>query len=132
MSRTLLNFWLDVTLLTLFLAELWLAFVVRFVFPPGTLAEGWRLWGWTYDQWCELQFGALCLFTLGILLHVMLHWTWICGVVTSQLLRARGGHKRQLTDGERTLYGVGLLVVVFHLLGLGLAVATLTVQQPSL
>lgn len=91
MSRTLLNFWLDTTLLALFLAWFWLGFVVRFVFPPGTLAEGWLLWGLTFDQWFEFEFWAACLFALAVLLHIMLHWTWVCGVITSRLIRRHDG-----------------------------------------
>lgn len=132
MSRTLLNFWLDTTLLVLFLSWLWLAFVVRFVFPPGTLAEGWTLWGLTFDQWFEFEFWALCLFALAVLVHIMLHWTWICGVITSRLLRRRDGTKRQWSDGERTLFGVGLMVVLFNVLGLAFAAAMLMVQRPGM
>jgi len=130
MSRTLLNFWLDVVLLLLFSSLLWCIFVIRFVFPPGTAASGWSLWGWTYDQWFDFQFGCACAMALAVLVHVMLHWTWVCGVITSRLLPKRET-KRLWGDGERTLVGVGLLVVLFNLLGLAFAVATLSVQAPT-
>ena len=105
---------------------------MRFVFPPGTLAEGWLLWGLTYDQWFEFEFWALCVFALAVLIHIMLHWTWVCGVITSRLLRSRDGTKRQWTDGERTLFGVGLMVVLFNVLGLAFAAAMLMVQRPGM
>lgn len=130
MSKTLWNFWLDATLLVLFLSSLWATFVIRFVFPPGTLASGWVLWSATYDQWVESQFWLLCLFAFAVLIHVMLHWTWVCGVVTSKMLRKREGKKRQWTDGERTLVGVGLMVVILHVLGIGFAAAKMMVQGP--
>ena len=132
MSRTLLNFWLDTALLVLFLSWVWLVFVVRFVFPPGTLAQGWLLWGLTFDQWLEIEFWTLCLFALAVLIHIMLHWTWVCGVITSRLIRRRDGTKRQWTDGERTLFGVGLMVVLFNILGLAFAAAMLMVQRPGM
>ncbi len=131
MSRTLLNFWVDVVLLVLFLATLWLTFAIRFVFPPGTLAAGWSLWGASYDQWLELQFWTLCLFGGAVLLHVMLHWTWVCGVIAGRFFRAADGKKRQWNDGQRTLFGVGLMVVLFNLLGIGFAAAMLMVQAPG-
>jgi hypothetical protein len=131
MSRAVLNFWLDVILLVTFLAGLWSILVIRVVFPPGTTAGGWRLWGLTYDNWFDLQFGLWCGFALSVLLHVMLHWTWVCGFVTSRMLRSDHGKKRQLTDGERTLFGVGLLVLVFTILGVGLAAAMFTVTTPG-
>lgn len=130
MQRTLINFWLDLTLLILFLAGLWSSFVIRFVFPPGTLADGWFLWGWTYDQWTDFRFLLICLFALAVLVHVMLHWSWVCGVITSRLLRRTDGKRRHWDDGTRTLYGVGLLVVLFNILGLAFAAAVLSVQGP--
>jgi hypothetical protein len=131
MSRTLWNFWLDVLLLCTLLVAMWCVFVLRFVFPPGTLANGWVLWGWSYDQWFQFQFSVWALFALLILVHLMLHWTWVCGVISSKLLRGRDDTKRQWSDGERTLVGVGLLVVLCNLLGIGFAVAVLMVQGPS-
>ncbi len=131
MQRTLINFWLDVTLLILFLAVLWSSFVIRFVFPPPTLAQGWRLWGWTYDHWDDFQFVLISVFASAVLVHVMLHWSWVCGVITSRLLSKKDGKRRNWEDGTRTLYGVGLLVVLVNILGLAFAAAVLTVQGPS-
>jgi len=131
MPRTLINFWLDALLLALFLTTLWATFVIRFIFPPGTLAAGWTLWGANFDQWLEFQFVAFCLFAMAILVHVMLHWTWVCGVIAGRFLRQRNGKKRLWNDGQRTLLGVGLMVLVFNLLGLGFAAAVLMVRAPG-
>lgn len=132
MQRTLLNFWLDATLLLVFLAVLWLTFVLRLVFPPATVAAGWRLWGWSYDQLDQLRFVTTCLFGGAVLLHIMLHWSWVCGVITSRLLRRREGEKkRQWSDGIRTLYGVGLLLAILHALGIAFAAAVLMINSPS-
>ena len=127
LSRTTINFWLDTLLLLLFLVLSWVAVVTRFIFPPGPDATGWRLWGWDYDHWCGIQFAVLCTLGLAILIHVMLHWTWVCGVVASRL-----GQKKSASrdDGSRTLWGVGLLIVVFNLVGLAVAAATLMVEAP--
>lgn len=127
---TIINFWLDAALAVQFLAALWTAFVTRFVFPPPTSAAGWTLWGFTYNQWSELTFVLLCGFGLGVLVHVMLHWSWVCGVAASKLLAWKRGPRRALEDGERTLLGVGLVVVILNVLGGALAYATLTVQGP--
>jgi hypothetical protein len=130
MSRTILNFWLDVLLLLSFAFGLWAAVVVRVVFPPGTAATGWRLWGFTFDQWWDFQFTLLCVFALTVVVHVMLHWTWVCGIVSSRLFRDRDGAKRQWTDGERTLLGVALLVALMIVMGVPLAAAMFSVQSP--
>ena len=105
-SRTLVNFWLDVLLGVMFVALSITAVIVQFVFPPGVAARGAALWGMNYGQWCGLQFAVLAIFGLGVLLHVMLHWTWICSVVTKRVL----GNSELPDDGIRTIYGVGLLI----------------------
>lgn len=129
MGRALLNFWLDVILLISFVVSLWAAAVIRVCFPPGTVAHGWSLWGFSFDQWWDFQFAMQCLFAFAVLLHVMLHWTWVCGIVTSRLWRSADG-KRQWSDGERTLLGVGVLVVIMVVTGIPLAAAMFTVQNP--
>jgi hypothetical protein len=127
-TRTDLNFWLDALLLLLFLQLTWVSIVVRYVFPPGTDARGWRLWGGDYDRWCGLQFALLVVFAAALLLHVMLHWSWVCGVVASRL----GANKNALRDdGSQTLWGVGLIIVLANLVGLAVAAAAFSIVAPA-
>jgi hypothetical protein len=128
MSRTVINFLLDATLMMVFCALVSSAVIVRFIFPPGPDARGWSLWALTYDHWASLQFALVALLALGILLHVMLHWNWVCGVVATRLARDK---KAKLDEGSQTLYGVGLLIVLFNLLGLIIAFAVLSVRSPN-
>jgi hypothetical protein len=58
MSRALVNFLLDTLLLMAFAMLVWSGVIVRFVFPPGTDAKGWYLWGLGYDQWATVQDGG--------------------------------------------------------------------------
>ena len=128
-SRTMVNFLLDSVLLLVFLSLVWIGFVVRFVFPKGTAADGWTLWSYGYDEWSEMQFWVLCLLMLGILVHVMLHWSWICGVVTSRMPR-RDGKPVRWDDGTRTIFGVGLIIVIVNVLGVLMAIASFMVRSP--
>lgn len=128
-SRTGVNFLLDCALLVVFLKLAWISVVLRFVFPAGTAAAGWTLWGYGYDDWAAFQFGLLCVFALGILVHLMLHWSWVCGVLSNRLSRWRGEPLR-LDDGTQTLYGVGLLIVALNVVGLAIAAAALTIRMP--
>ncbi len=125
-SRTLINFWLDTILMLAFVALSIIAVIVQFVFPPGVAAKGWLLWGMNYGQWCSLQFAVLCILGFGVVVHVMLHWTWVCGVVVRKLLR-----RRDLPDdGIRTIYGVGLLITLLLAAATVIGIAMLTIQMP--
>ena len=127
---TLLNFWVDLALLVVFLGLLWVSVVVRFVFPAASAAAGWTLWGWTLDHWLQLQFGLLGVLTFGIVVHLMLHWSWVCGVFFGRIWR-RHEAKPLPDDGTRTIYGVGFMIVLLNILGLLIAIATLSVQGPA-
>ncbi|MEZ6130744.1 MAG: hypothetical protein R3C59_18825 [Planctomycetaceae bacterium] len=105
-SRTLVNFWLDVFLGAVFVALCIVAVIVQFVFPPGVAARGASLWAMNYGQWCSVQFALLSVLGLSVLLHVMLHWTWVCSVLSKRIL----SQAEVPDDGIRTVYGVGLLI----------------------
>ncbi len=125
-SRTVINFWLDSILMLTFVALSITAVIVQFVFPPGVAAKGWLLWGMNYGQWCSLQFGVLCVLGLGVIVHVMLHWAWVCGVVVRKLL-----HRKELPDdGIQTVYGVGLLIALLLTAATVIGFAMLTIQMP--
>lgn len=129
MSRTILNFLLDVALLLIFLSLIWVSTVLRFVFPPPTGAAGWTLWGFGYDAWANLQFNIVCLIILAVLVHVMLHWSWVCGVIAARLLGRKGAAARG-DDGTQTLYGVATLTGLLLLLGGLILAARVAVQAP--
>lgn len=133
LTKTTVNFWLDCFLLLVFLVLCWSAVIVRFVFPAALRSEGWTLWGMDYQTWSDVQFATLCVLSAGILLHVMLHWTWVCGVVGNYLKKKDAKGKPAGQDsGTRTLWGVGLMIVIFNILGLGIAAAALSIQGPGM
>ncbi len=126
MNRTVFNFLLDALLLLVWMALVWVSCVLRFVFPPGTSARRWTLWGYGYDDWSNVQFQLMALIVLGILLHVMMHWNWVCGVIATRIFRTRA----RADDGSQTLYGVGVLIGILAILGGCLLAAKLSVQPP--
>ena len=128
MSRTAVNFLLDTLLLIVFSCLVATSVIVRFVFPPGTQAQRWSLWGHDYDAWTGLQFNILALLALGIVLHLMLHWNWVCGVAANRLSKWFGRSVR-IDEASQTVYGVGLLVVLFTMIGLVAAAASLQVKS---
>lgn len=126
-SRPLLNLALDFVLMLNFVALAITSGILQFVFPPGVAARGWMLWGLNHSRWSSLQFVMLSVLGLGIVVHVMLHWTWVCGVVVRQVFR-----KNDLPDdGIRTLCGVGLLIGLLLLGAFVTGAATLSIHTPE-
>jgi hypothetical protein len=99
-------------LAALFVALAWLSTIVRFVFPPGQEAFRFRLWGSTIDDWREYQFAAFCGLSFLVVVHVTLHWNWVCSVTNTLIWKRPAGKD----NGARTLIGVGLLLLLLHLL----------------
>jgi hypothetical protein len=130
LSRTALNFFLDLVLFTITVCLLFVSALLRFVFPPPSASAGWTLYGYGFDAWANAQFVLLCLIGVAALLHVMLHWSWVCGVVVTRLLGRKGGQAK-LDDGVRTLYGVAMLIGILVLVGILLGICSLSVQPPT-
>jgi hypothetical protein len=128
MPKTTLNFLLDLLLLLTFMTLAVTAVIVRFVFPPGTQADDWILWGAGYDAWAGLWFNFVAVLALLVLVHVMLHWSWVCGVVAQRLSKWRGKSVR-IDEANQTVYGVGLLVVLFTISGIVIAAAALGLRD---
>ncbi|MBI1349321.1 hypothetical protein GC163_23890 [bacterium] len=112
--KTLINFWLDVGLLILLLIQAWCLTIVALVFPRNDLHS--TIWGGTAADWLDTLFAVFCVFGVAATLHVMLHWSWICGTISTRLL----GRKAGKDDGTQTLIGVGFLILLLH--GLGAAI----------
>jgi hypothetical protein len=125
-STTVFNFWVDACLLMVLSALGWVSVTLQVAFPAPTAAAGWTLWGLTYDQWRDIQFGMLSVFAGGILLHLMLHWKWVCSVMATQILRT----KSRPDDGIQTIYGVATLIVILHVIAAGVLAAMLCVHRP--
>ncbi|MGI9178444.1 MAG: DUF4405 domain-containing protein [Pirellulales bacterium] len=123
-----INLLLDIALLFTFVTLCAAAVIVRFVFPPGPAAKGWTLWSLDYDAWSGIQFGLLATLAVGILVHVMLHWSWVCNVAVSRLARDK---RIRVDDGLQTIYGVGLLIVLLNVIGITVAAAMLTIKGPE-
>ncbi len=130
MSKAAINFLLDAALFVMYGAVVASTVVVRFVFPSAVETAGWSLWSLDYNTWCNVQAGSIAFFTFGVVIHVILHWGWICGFVATHWPR-RDRKPVQVPDGIRTLYGVGLLITVVTVMGMFLAVAVVMIEAPA-
>jgi flagellar biosynthesis protein FlhB len=129
LSRTLVNLLLDALLMLLLCSLIGSACVLQFVFPPGTEAKGWKLWGMDYNAWANCEFATLCVILLAVVVHVMLHWNWVCSVIATRLLKLKGSSSRP-DEGTQTLYGVSTLIAFLSAIGILIATATLSIQSP--
>jgi hypothetical protein len=126
LSMALVNFWLDATLLATVSFVGWVSAMLQIVFPAPTAAVGWELWGLSYNQWHDAQFFSLCLFALLVLVHVMLHWNWVCSVIATQVLRA----KTRPDEGMQTIYGVATMIGLLMIIVGTIIAAILSVKHP--
>ena len=79
-----------------------------------------------FDSCRRGSFGMLCVLGFGVVVHVMLHWAWVCGVVVRKLL-----HRKELPDdGIQTVYGVGLLITLLLTAATVIGFAMLSIQMP--
>lgn len=125
-SKVLINFWLDAALMLAFVALSIVSVITQFVFPPGVNAKGWMLWGMNLNQWNGLQFATLAVLGFGIVVHVMLHWTWVCSVVAKKLMKGK-----EIPDGGlQTVYGVGLLIGLLLTGAVIVGIAMMTIKMP--
>jgi len=129
LTRSAVNFLVDFSLLVTLCTVLWLTAVVQFVFPAGAESAGWTLWGGSYARWQYYHLVATSVFALDVLLHLILHWTWVCGFFTSRLSK-RLGRRITWDEGIKTLYGVGSLIGVLMILGTLLLAAELQIRAP--
>jgi hypothetical protein len=104
-KKTTINLWLNVLAFINFCALAATGAIMRWVLPPGSggrfagggrgMGRGWRggrgaldaagsdegpikvLWGWGRHDWGDLHFWLAVGLIAIILLHLVLHWSWI-------------------------------------------------------
>lgn len=130
LTRAGFNFLVDSLLLLLFLSQLWLTALLHAIFPRAADPQRAVLWGWTRDGWSRALAVVTALLALTVLLHVILHWTWVVNFIVTRAHKLRGVKGPMPPDGVRTLYGVSFLVAILVVLGALLAAAELQIHLP--
>lgn len=111
--RTLTNLWIDLASLIVMLGLAATGGLIHFVLPAGS-GRFRELFGWNRHDIGQVHF-YLAVATVALLvLHVLLHWSWVCCVVAKAL--GRGFPSQRI----RTVWGVGLLLGITLLLVAGL------------
>lgn len=105
MHRGKVNYIVDLLTLAVILAMTATGLILRFALPPGS--RGRVLWDWTRHDWGDLHFWlAAGLFAI-IVLHIALHWAWVCGL--TQRLLSSNPSSRPTSAVKRNLVGLAFL-----------------------
>jgi hypothetical protein len=114
-NRSRLNFTIDLLTLLLMLLMIVTGLVIRYVLPPGSGGRGggWGLvvLGMDRHDWGGLHFWLSVGLVVLLLVHVALHWSWVCGIVR-RWLRRDHSPRGKLSNRALNLSGVGFLVVL--------------------
>ena len=82
MKRSWMNFIIDGITALVAMALVWTGLLLHYLLPPGSGRDGLGLWGLNRHAWGDLHF-CLSLSTLALVaIHVGLHWTWVCTMIT--------------------------------------------------
>ncbi len=113
LRRSTLNFLVDVLALLAIFVMVATGLVIRFALPPGTGGGhgegGLALWGFGRHDWGDVHFWTSVVLGVLLIVHVALHWSWVCMMVKRML---GGAQTDQLRAGACTACGVGFLLVV--------------------
>lgn len=131
LSKNAVNFIVDACVLVSFGFVMWMASILAFVFPAASEASGWTLWGQDLDFWMAAAAGALTVFAVLVLIHLILHWSWVCSFITSRWSQYRG-RRIVWSESYKTVYGVATLIVALTILCLAVAWAQFSVKGPPI
>ncbi len=114
MKRNTIHFCIDVLTLAAFVGLAWTGCLIHYILPPRHgRAKGIEmlLWGWDRHDYGQVHFYLAISALALVLVHVWLHWAWVCSTVASFWDRAK------VPYGKRLIYGL----IVFLLLTAGAA-----------
>lgn len=118
MHRSTLNYIVDALTLLLILAMTATGLILRFVLPPGSGGRGGGnarvLWESSRHEWGDIHFWLAAGLGVIILVHIALHWAWVCGITRRLLGLSLVGNAHGAT--RRNLAGAALIGFVAVLL----------------
>jgi hypothetical protein len=111
MKRNTLNLAVDLLTPVSLLSVLLTGLTLKFVLPPGSPRARWTLLELTRHQWGEVHFWTTVALGALLLVHVVLHWQWLC-CSTSRLFLLRHGAGSMPSPPARSLAGAATVVLL--------------------
>ena len=110
MKRNTLNFIVDLITFLVMWGLITTGLLMKYVLPPGT---GHRLAvsGMTRHDWGEVHFWLAVSACALALVHVWLHWQWVCAT-TRRLLTRSESEGPTKSKAPRAAWGIGLIMVM--------------------
>jgi hypothetical protein len=115
MARATLNFLIDAATFIVMLSMASTGVLLRFVLPPGS-GERRAVWDLTRHEWGDVHFWLAAALGGFVLVHLALHWGWVCGFV-SRRFRATDAPTRPTSGLRRNLLGLAAVAVIVFLVG---------------
>jgi hypothetical protein len=110
MKRNTLNFIVVVVTALVMFGMVATGLVVRFVLPPGSGSRR-ALWGLGRHDWGDLHFWLAVGIGVLVLVHVALHWQWVCATAL-RLFRRGATEPVSVSRAGGNLAGFGLLILI--------------------
>jgi len=107
MKRSSLNFIVDLVSLFNLLGLAFTGFIMKYILPPGTGGLGRQLhsgrgrepikelWSMTRHEWGSIHFYLALVFVILMVVHLILHWSWLKNYFKSLL-----GFSRKTTNSK--------------------------------
>ncbi|MFH1746171.1 MAG: DUF4405 domain-containing protein [Planctomycetota bacterium] len=131
MRKNTFNFIVDSAGLLVMLAMIVTGLWLKYILPPGSRGgRGLELWGLDRHQWGDIHFWLAVTLLALMVLHVILHWEWVCVTVRRCVLRGGAGLDTP-PEYRQNLYGLGFFLVVVILVTGFLVLANTQVTKSS-
>lgn len=110
MTRTTVNFIVDLLSAVVGLGIILTGLIMYFALPPGSRQVA--LWGLGRHDWGDLHAWLALAVVLLVTVHLALHWGWVCAYVQRTITR----NPAAPMPARSTIYGTALLAVMVALL----------------
>ncbi len=91
--------------------------LLKFVLPPGSGqgGRGMQLWGFSRHEWGDVHLRLAVIMGALFILHVALHWNWLCATV-GRCFTINNAPPGRASARQHAAYGAAFLVAVTALL----------------